>query len=136
MTCFHIILAGEGTAQLPAPIACGRVQKGACECLSHVYTSLLPARVRPLLRAQIKKLQEEADGHKAAAAEFSRGLDALTRNPDLPALQRELGDTVRRMAVVQVGEGRTRRGMRLGSAALCAAGRWCRQSRIAPGGGV
>ncbi|KAF5829905.1 hypothetical protein DUNSADRAFT_15328, partial [Dunaliella salina] len=50
----------------------------------------------------IKKLQEDADSHKASAAEFSRGLDALTRNPDLPALQRELGDTVRRMAIVQI----------------------------------
>eukprot|EP00983_Pelagomonas_calceolata_P091235 1157518-Pelagomonas_calceolata.AAC.1 len=52
-------------------------------------------------KPQIKRLQEDADGHKASAAEFARGLDALTRNPDLPAVHRELGDTVRRMAIVQ-----------------------------------
>jgi hypothetical protein len=50
---------------------------------------------------QIKKLQEDADGHKAAATEFARGLDTLTRG-NLAEVQHELADTVRRMAVVQV----------------------------------
>ncbi len=50
---------------------------------------------------QIKKLQEDADGHKAAASEYSKGLDTLSRGA-LSDVQRELADTVRRMAVVQV----------------------------------
>jgi hypothetical protein len=54
------------------------------------------------LALQIKKLLEDTDGHKAAAAEFARGLDTITRSTDASAMQRELGDTVRRMAVVQV----------------------------------
>jgi hypothetical protein len=55
-----------------------------------------------LLSRQAKRHQEEADGHKAAAVELQRGLTALTSQPQASALQKELGDTVRRMAVVQV----------------------------------
>ena len=56
---------------------------------------------RPHAHPQVKKLQEDADGHKAAATEFAKGLETLSRG-NLADVQKELMDTVRRMAVVQV----------------------------------
>lgn len=81
---------------LQCPCSLNTTTHTARAACTPMHTPLPP----PLL--QIKKLQESADGHKAAATEFSRSLDALTRSPSATAVQQELGDTVRRMAVVQV----------------------------------
>lgn len=70
--------------------------------IPHTMPVHLPPCTVPLhLPPQLKRHQEEADGYKAAAAEYAKGLDTLSRGSQSD-LQRDLGDTVRRMAVVQV----------------------------------
>ena len=51
---------------------------------------------------QVTKLQEERDMERAAAQELRQGLEAVQGDKTVTVLQRELADTVRRMAVVQV----------------------------------
>jgi hypothetical protein len=50
----------------------------------------------------VTKLQEERDMERAAAQELRQGLEAVQGDKTVTVLQRELADTVRRMAVVQV----------------------------------
>lgn len=51
---------------------------------------------------QIKKLQEDTDGQKAATVEYERALNVLSQDPNLTDVQKELLATVRRMAVIQI----------------------------------
>lgn len=60
---------------------------------------------------QAKKLAEEADGYKNASIELQRGLDTLTKTTVMSDVQKELADTVRRMAIVQVGLGLVVKGL-------------------------
>lgn len=73
----------------------------ACPGVLPSWTCAHLSSCTPIL-VQIKKLQEDADGHKAACAEYQRGLDTIQKTGNLHDLQRELMDTVRRMAVVQI----------------------------------
>ena len=71
----------------------------------------------PLPHPQAHKLQEQADVHKAAEDELRRGLDAVHNARTTSELQKEVIDTARRMAVVQVsghgeGDGQLRSGPR------------------------
>jgi hypothetical protein len=57
---------------------------------------------------QARKAQGDADAYKIATRELQTALDTLTKGRDADALEKEYLDTVRRMAVVQVGSrGRT-----------------------------
>ncbi len=74
-----------------------------CHC--HPHASCVapgPAHISAH-RAQLRKLQGDHDAHKAAADELQRGMDALTGTRSATAFEKEFADTVRRMAVVQVG---------------------------------